>query len=129
MISAGEHVARYVAGAIGKCQTEAIKAMTPTRAAVDDYFAHISALMPRTAWAAAGRSWFKAARGGALGLVTALHPGSRLHFFRALERFRGEDWEYVYDDDAAGNRFAYLGNGLATTDLDPAADKAWYLDL
>ena len=125
--TAGEHVARYVAGVIGKCQTEAVKAIAPSRAAVDDYFAHVCALMPRTAWAADGRSWFKAGR--AAGPVTGPHPGSRLHFFAALQRFRGEDFEYVYDDDAAGNRFAYLGNGLSTTDLGPAADKAWYLDL
>ncbi|KAL2022759.1 hypothetical protein VTK56DRAFT_4575 [Thermocarpiscus australiensis] len=120
-----EHIAKYITGVIRKCQTEGIKAIAPSRAAVDDYFAHITAFMPRTAWAAAGRSWFKSGRED--GPVTALHPGSRIHFFHMLERFRGEDWEYVYDDPSQ-NRFAYLGNGFSTKELDPSFDSTWYLD-
>lgn len=119
-----EHIAKYITAAIKKCQTESIKALAPSRAAVDDYFAHITAFMPRTAWAApGGRSWFKNGRED--GPVTALHPGSRIHFFHMLERFRGEDWEYVYE---GGNRFGYLGNGFSTKELDPQGDSTWYLD-
>lgn len=123
-----EHIAKYIASAIRKCQTEGIKALAPSAAAVDDYFEHISAFMPRTAWAApGGRSWFKDGR--AEGPVTALHPGSRIHFFHMLERFRGEDWEYVYENAGARqNRFAYLGNGFSTKELGPGADSTWYLD-
>ncbi|KAK4217664.1 hypothetical protein QBC37DRAFT_39521 [Rhypophila decipiens] len=120
-----EHIAKYIARAIKKCQTEGIRAMSPSNAAVDDYFEHISAFMPRTAWAAPGRSWFKAGRLD--GPVTALHPGSRTHFFHMLESFRGEDWDYVYDN-AAQNRFAYLGNGYSSKELDPDGDATWYLD-
>ncbi|KAK3301009.1 uncharacterized protein B0H64DRAFT_414697 [Chaetomium fimeti] len=115
-----EHIAKYITRAIHKCQTEGIKALAPSQGAVDDYFAHISAFMPRTAWGAAGtggRSWFR--NGRADGPVTALHPGSRVHFFHMLEGFRGEDWEFV---------FAYLGNGFSTKELDPRGDTAWYLD-
>ncbi|KAK7752722.1 hypothetical protein SLS62_005274 [Diatrype stigma] len=126
-----EHVARYVARVIRKCQTEGIKAAAPSSAAAADYAEHVAAFMPRTAWAAPGRSWFKGGR--ADGPVTALHPGSRVHFLHMLERLRGEDWDFVYDyDDAAqgkgGNRFAYLGNGFSTRELDPAFDSTWYLD-
>jgi len=81
--------------------------------------------MPRTAWAADGKSWFK--RGQAHGPVTALHPGSRIHFYHMLERFRGEDFEYVYDNTRQ-NRFAYLGNGFSTKELGPNGDTTWYLD-
>ncbi|KAK3336560.1 hypothetical protein B0T19DRAFT_437312 [Cercophora scortea] len=122
-----EHVAKYITGVIKKCQTEGIKALSPSRAAVDDYFEHISAFMPRTAWAAGGRSWFKNGRQD--GPVTALHPGSRAHFFRMLARFRAEDFEYVYDDEnPTQNRFAYLGNGYAMEELVKGADTTWYLD-
>ncbi|KAK4188533.1 hypothetical protein QBC35DRAFT_192924 [Podospora australis] len=120
-----EHIAKYITGIIKKCQTEGIKAIVPSQAAVDDYFEHITAFMPRTTWAAPGRSWFK--NGRQEGPVTALHPGSRIHFFHMLERFRGEDWEYVYDN-AKQNRFAYLGNGFSTKELDPKGDSTWYLD-
>ncbi|KAL2135631.1 hypothetical protein VTI74DRAFT_7581 [Chaetomium olivicolor] len=122
-----EHIAKYIVSVIRKCQTERIKAIAPSRAAVDDYFEHITAFMPRTVWGApGGRSWFK--NGLEDGPVTALHPGSRIHFFHMLERFRGEDWEYVYEDEARENRFAYLGNGFSTKELGPDADTAWYLD-
>ncbi|KAK3329566.1 hypothetical protein B0H66DRAFT_610478 [Apodospora peruviana] len=119
-----EHIAQYITGVIKKCQMEGIKAISPSQAAVDDYFEHISAFMPRTAWAAKGRSWFKSGR--ADGPVTALHPGTRIHFFHMLEHFRGEDWDYVYDNTGQ-NRFAYLGNGYSTKELDPAGDTTWYL--
>ncbi|KAJ4295958.1 hypothetical protein N0V88_004660 [Collariella sp. IMI 366227] len=122
-----EHISKYIVSIIRKCQTEGIKAMSPSRAAVDDYFEHITAFMPRTVWGApGGRSWFK--NGRAEGPVTALHPGSRIHFFHMLEQFRGEDWEYVYEEGARGNRFAYLGNGSSTKESGPDADTTWYLD-
>ncbi|KAK4151191.1 hypothetical protein C8A00DRAFT_17382 [Chaetomidium leptoderma] len=123
-----EHIAKYITAVIKKCQAEAVKAIVPSRAAVDDYFEHITAFMPRTTWAApgGGRSWFKG-NGLEEGPVTALHPGSRIHFFHMLERFRGEDWEYTYLH-AAGNRFGYLGNGFSTRELDPSGDSTWYLD-
>lgn len=85
--------------------------------------------MPRTAWAAPGRSWFKMGR--AEGPVVALHPGSRTHFFHTLESFRAEDYEIAYDVAGEGsrqNRFLYLGNGFSTRELGEGADMTWYLD-
>ncbi|OIW35313.1 FAD/NAD(P)-binding domain-containing protein [Coniochaeta ligniaria NRRL 30616] len=120
-----EHIAKYICGIIKKCQTEGIKSIVPSQAAVDDYFEHITTFMPRTAWASSCRSWFKGGKED--GPVVALHPGSRIHFFHMLERFRGEDWEYVYDNDRQ-NRFEYLGNGFSTKELDPSVDSTWYLD-
>jgi hypothetical protein len=120
-----EHIARYITRIMVKCQTEGIKAIVPSHTAVEDYTQHIAAFMPRTAWSSSGRSWFKG--GNEDGPVTALHPGSRIHFFHMLEKFRGEDWEYVYNNPSQ-NRFGYLGNGFSTKELDPAVDSTWYLD-
>ncbi|KAH9888242.1 FAD/NAD(P)-binding domain-containing protein [Xylariomycetidae sp. FL2044] len=122
-----EHIARYITRAIRKCQTESIKALAPSCAATDEYNEHVAAFMPRTAWASPCRSWFKG--GKEHGPVTALHPGSRIHFFHMLESFRGEDWEYVYDGGYGANRFAHLGNGFSTRELSGAeGDSTWYLD-
>ncbi|KUI57244.1 Putative sterigmatocystin biosynthesis monooxygenase stcW [Cytospora mali] len=127
-----EHIAKYIVRILKKCQTEHIRALAPIQDAVDDYNEHVAHFMPRTAWAAPGRSWFKAGKED--GPVVALHPGSRIHFFHMLDQFRGEDFEYVYDgaEDATGkakqNRFAYLGNGFSVRELDPEFDSAWYLD-
>ncbi|KAI1412587.1 FAD/NAD(P)-binding domain-containing protein [Hypoxylon sp. FL1857] len=120
-----EHIARYIARVIIKCQTEGIKAIVPSDAAVADYGQHVATFMPRTAWASSCKSWFKGGKED--GPVTALHPGSRVHFFHMLERFRGEDWEYVYDNPTQ-NRFWYLGNGFSKRELDPKIDGTWYLE-
>ncbi|KAI0117329.1 FAD/NAD(P)-binding domain-containing protein [Daldinia grandis] len=120
-----EHIARYITRIINKCQKEGIKAIVPSDAAVDDYSQHVATFMPRTAWASPGKSWFKG--GTEDGPVTALHPGSRVHFFQMLEHFRGEDFDYVYDNPAH-NRFHYLGNGFSARELDPNADSTWYLE-
>ncbi|KAI0154842.1 hypothetical protein GGR57DRAFT_502038 [Xylariaceae sp. FL1272] len=120
-----EHIARYITRIIKKCQVEGIKSICPQDAAIADFSEHIAAFMPRTSWAASCSSWFK---GGKVdGPVTALHPGSRIHFFHMLENFRGEDWDYVYDSRSA-NRFNYLGNGFSTKEFDPKGDSTWYLE-
>ncbi|KAH8660936.1 hypothetical protein BGZ60DRAFT_471767 [Tricladium varicosporioides] len=116
-----EHVATYICTIIAKCQTESILSISPTPSALSDFSEHINAFMPRTAWSGSCRSWFK--DGKEEGPVTALHPGSRIHWFHMLERFRGEDFEYVRE---AKNRFKYLGNGFSTMELGQG-DKTWYL--
>ncbi|KAG8165099.1 hypothetical protein KVR01_005374 [Diaporthe batatas] len=127
-----EHIAKYIVRILKKCQTEHIRAIAPTQGAVDDFNEHIEHFMPRTAWGAPGRSWFKAGKED--GPVVALHPGSRVHFFHMLEGLRGEDFEYVYDCEAGAaakakqNRFAYLGNGFSVRELDQSFDSTWYLD-
>ncbi|KAL3460223.1 FAD/NAD(P)-binding domain-containing protein [Aspergillus heterothallicus] len=118
-----EHIAKYLTRIIKKCQVEGIKAMSPSQAAVDELYEHTQSFMPRTAWTANCVSWFK--NGTADGPVTALHPGSRIHFFHMLEEFRGEDWEYRYMNRR--NRFQYLGNGFSTKE-DEGEDSTWYLN-
>ena len=120
-----EQVAKYITRIIRKCQTESIKAIAPSEKAVKDFSIHTSKFMPRTAWASSCRSWFK--NGSADGPVTALHPGSRIHFIQMLEDFRGEDFEYVYDNPSQ-NRFHYLGDGYSVRELDEDIDSTWYLD-
>jgi hypothetical protein len=107
-----------------KCQTEGIKSIEPKHEAVDDFYEHMKVFMPRTAWAGSCRSWFKGGKEN--GPVTALHPGSRIHFFSMLDRFRGEDYNYTYLN-GRGNRFGYLGNGFSLKEFD-GSDSTAYLD-
>ncbi|KAL4798070.1 FAD/NAD(P)-binding domain-containing protein [Aspergillus venezuelensis] len=118
-----EHIAKYLVQIIKKCQTENIKSISPSQSAVNDFVEHTRAFMPRTAWSGNCISWFK--NGTVDGPVTALHAGSRIHFFHMLERFRGEDWNYTYLDSR--NRFQYLGNGFSTKEQGEG-DSTWYLD-
>ncbi|KAF4867728.1 FAD-binding monooxygenase moxY [Colletotrichum siamense] len=118
-----EHIAKYLVRIIKKCQMEGISAIAPQHSAVDELFEHTQTFMPRTAWSGNCISWFK---GGTIdGPVTALHPGSRIHFFHMLENFRGEDWEYTRVNKQ--NRFQFLGNGFSTKELGDE-DGTWYLD-
>lgn len=117
-----EHIAKYLVKLMQKCQTQGIKSISPKQEAVSDFLEHIQNFMPRTAWSAKCRSWFK--NGKATGPITALHPGSRIHWFHMLEEFRGEDFDYVR---RTKNRFSYLGNGFSTREM-PGADQTWYLD-
>ncbi|PPQ83905.1 hypothetical protein CVT25_000700 [Psilocybe cyanescens] len=55
--------------------------------------------------------------------VTALWPGSSMHYQEAIADPRYEDWEIKY----AGNRFAFLGNGYSRTETDTTADWAYYI--
>jgi hypothetical protein len=71
------------------------------------------------------RSWFK--NGQVHGPVTAIWPGSRLHYFETLSNPRFEDFDVVYWKD--GNRFAYLGNGYTETELEEESNPVWYFDV
>jgi hypothetical protein len=77
--------------------------------------------MKRTVWHDPCRSWYKSL--GPEGPVTALWPGSTLHYIEALQELRLEDWDVKY----TGNRFAWLGNGYSQTEIDPTADWGFYI--
>jgi hypothetical protein len=73
--------------------------------------------------AIACRSWFK--NGKIHGPVTAIYPGSRLHFFEVLKNVRWEDYDIDY---RSGNRFQFMGNGFTHCECDPEGDPVWYFD-
>jgi hypothetical protein len=77
--------------------------------------------MERTVWHDPCRSWYKAA--GPEGKITALWPGSTLHYMEALSELRLEDWDVKYE----GNRFAWLGNGYSQCEIDTTADWGYYI--
>ncbi|KIW33870.1 uncharacterized protein PV07_00685 [Cladophialophora immunda] len=117
-----EQCSKYVMQLITKAQTENIKAYDVKQAACDDFLTHIHHFMPRTAWAAKCRSWFK--NGTVDGPILAIHPGSRIHWFHSLERPKFEDFDYTY---WTNNRFSYLGNGFSTREMD-GGDDTWFLE-
>lgn len=59
------------------------------------------------------------------GPVTAIYPGSRLHFFEVMKNVRWEDYDIDY---VTGNRFQFFGNGFSQTEIDPDGDPVWYFD-
>lgn len=87
-----KHLTKCMLKMIYKAQMENIKAMSPSAAAIQELTERSDNFLARMAWSSSCRSWFK--NGRIDGLVTALHPGSRLHWFRMLEEPRYEDWEW-----------------------------------
>ncbi|KAF5373273.1 hypothetical protein D9615_007390 [Tricholomella constricta] len=111
----------YMLKFANRWQTENIRSFSPKREAVDEFVAHKDEFMKGTVWEHDCRSWYKA--GSVSGKVSALWPGSTLHYMEAIAEPRYEDWEITYK----GNRFAWLGNGFSQTELDGTADWAYYI--
>ena len=108
---------------ISHMQQTSIKNLAPKRTAAEELWVHTHELLKRTAWSSSCSSWFK--NGKKHGPVTAIWPGSRLHWFETLEGPRFEDFDIQYH----GNRFSHLGNGYTFTELDVDANVVWYFDV
>lgn len=72
-------------------------------------------------WHEECRSWYK--NNSVSGKVTALWPGSTLHYLEAMSDVRADDWNLDYNT----NRFSWLGNGFSQTEVDRTADWAYYV--
>ncbi|KAF3911872.1 hypothetical protein AA313_de0209649 [Arthrobotrys entomopaga] len=116
-----EAQADYICRIITRIQQHGIKSIQVKTEAVDDFIAHKDQFMERTVWQEDCKSWYK--RGTADGKITALWPGSTLHYLECLKDVRYEDYHVEY----FGNRFSYLGNGMTRLELTEDADLATYI--
>ncbi|PGH19126.1 hypothetical protein AJ80_04204 [Polytolypa hystricis UAMH7299] len=121
LLSAIEVQADYMLNLVNRWQTENWAMFSPKEEAVRDFIAYKDEYMKKTIWVEPCRSWYK--NNTAEGKVTALWPGSSLHYIEAMKDVRYEDWDIKYD----GNRFAWLGNGYSQTELDKLADTGYYI--
>jgi hypothetical protein len=106
---------------INRWQIENIHSFAPKTEAVEDFIAHKDQFMKRTVWDEQCRSWYK--NNSATAKVSALWPGSTLHYIEAMQDVRYDDWDIKY----TGSRFDWLGNGYSQTELDDTADWAYYI--
>ncbi|KAJ6143406.1 monooxygenase [Penicillium samsonianum] len=118
-----EWYTRYIFQMIEKMQTENIKSFEVKEDAVKDLYDHTHELMKRLVWSSPCRSWFK--NGKIHGPVTAIYPGSRLHFFEMLKNVRWEDYKLEYK---GANRFQFMGNGFTHCESSVEGDPVWYFD-
>ncbi|KAF2968091.1 hypothetical protein GQX73_g5504 [Xylaria multiplex] len=110
----------YICMLIDYYQTTNMKMFVPKEEAVKDFIQYKDYFMSRTVWSDPCHSWYKNRRDGK---ITALWPGSTLHYVECMKDVRLDDFEITY----AGNRFAWLGNGFSQTELDETADWAYYI--
>jgi hypothetical protein len=114
---------RYMFQMVTKLQEENIKCFDPKKEAIHDFYNHTHELMKRLVWSSACRSWFK--NGKTHGPVTAIWPGSRLHYFEVMKKVRYEDLNITY---RSNNRFQFMGNGYTETEIDKDGNAVWYFD-
>jgi hypothetical protein len=102
VLCAIEAQADYMLTIIDRYQTSNIHSISPKREAVDDFIAWKNDFMKNTVWADPCRSWYKSNQIDSP--ITALWPGSTLHYMEAISEVRWEDFEVKYNS----NRFAWL---------------------
>lgn len=100
VLSAIELQADYMCKLIDHWQTHNIKKFSPKKEAVDDFIAHKNMFMSRTVWNDPCRSWYKSGQIDAP--ITALWPGSTLHYIEALSDLRMEDFNVEYVQQLCG---------------------------
>ncbi|GMG13343.1 unnamed protein product [Aspergillus oryzae] len=118
-----ERTCDYVAAIIAKLQRDRIATIQPKPDACMAFRGYCERFFRKTVFSMSCRSWYK--RGTEDGPVTALWPGSCLHFAKVLENPRFEDYEYTYLD---GRDMAWMGNGFTTPELDASVPASAYLD-
>lgn len=111
----------YMLHWLDRWQTENIRTFSPKLEAIDDFTAFTDAFMEPTVWKENCRSWYKGH--SVTGRVSALWPGSSVHYLEAVQQVREDDWDVVYE----GNRFMWLGNGFSRAEADAEGDRAWYI--
>lgn len=114
---------RYMFQMVTKLQQENIKCFEPKKEAIQDFYNYTHELLKRLVWSSVCRSWFK--NGNSHGPVTAVWPGSRLHYFEVMKKVRYEDFNITY---RSNNRFQFMGNGYTETEIDPDGNPVWYFD-
>ncbi|RAK98790.1 flavin-containing monooxygenase [Aspergillus ibericus CBS 121593] len=112
--------ADYMLQWVKKIAREDIHSIVVTDSATALYNCHAQANLKHTVWSSNCNGWYN--NGTA---VTAMYPGSVLHFKEAISQIRGEDFDIRYKNTA--NPFAYLGNGELEWEGTEGGDLAFYL--
>ncbi|KAF3010374.1 hypothetical protein E8E14_010060 [Neopestalotiopsis sp. 37M] len=110
-----EATSDYFIRLLRKVIRQRVKALDVRPEAQQDFDTHTQSVMRDMVWTGSCRSWFKR---GIDGKVTALWPGSSLHYMQTLAENRWEDYSW----DHAVERFSYWGSGISWIE-DPSVDK------
>ncbi|KAL2014882.1 hypothetical protein VTN00DRAFT_2407 [Thermoascus crustaceus] len=125
VLSSFGFVSDYVLKWARKIATEDIRSIVPRDDVIKQYNIYLQEVLRRTAWNGDCKSWYRKGRTNQYRTgITAIYPGSLMHFRSMLEEIRGEDFDIKY---RSPNRFRFYGNGLTDLDMTDGADLAFYL--
>ncbi|KAE8379064.1 putative flavin-binding monooxygenase [Aspergillus bertholletiae] len=116
--------AGYMLEWLEKIATDDIKSIVVKDSVVRDYNKFVQESMKRCVWSKGCHAWYSKKNEGADNTVTAVYPGSVLHFKACMEKIRSEDFDIEY---TTSNPFRFMGNGQLAFEQDPAGDTAYYL--
>lgn len=123
LIEAFNWTADWMVKVLTKMSTEGIKSMTPNAAAVDEFVKYGEEVHKTLVWTDSCQSWYKKNRVD--GRVTAAFGGSALLYKKLISELRMEDFDVEY---RSRNRFAFMGNGFTSYELDDDSDLSWYIE-
>lgn len=115
LIGALEATADYFIRLLRKMMKQKVSSFNIREDVQADFDSHTEDFMQRMVWTGSCRSWFK----NSDGKITAIWPGSGLHYREFLQSDRWEDWEWKY----ARNRFQYWGLGFSSAETVGESDK------
>lgn len=119
-----EATADYFIKILQKVMREDVVSINVREEAQADFNSHTQQLMKTMVWSGPCNSWYKSKQGK----VTAVWPGSSLHYREVLASCRWEDFEWRY----SGNRFACWGQGFSDVEKAGkinAEDLAYYMEV
>lgn len=120
---AGFHaMGAFVLRVIEKMQADNIRSFAPKRQVAEAFMRHCEKFHEASVFSDECRSWYK---DNETGKVTAVWPGSAVHYAEALRTPRWEHYDLDYRNPT--NMFAWLGNGFVKELTDPALDAAYYV--
>ena len=120
--SAIDWAANYILKWADKVAREGIKSFDVKQKVQDDWNVWGDELLKRTVWASGCRSWYK--NGTTDGRISALYPGSILHFKDLVANIRGEDFNIEYRNEK--NMWGFLGDGFTQLEVDNG-DLGYYM--
>lgn len=127
LLSAFGFITDYILQWAFKIAEEDIHSICVKDEIVEAFNIYIQQVLRRTAWNRECESWYKKGRKDEYRTgITAIYPGSMMHFKSMLEKIRPEDFNIKY---RSANPFKFYGCGLTELDLSSdQPDLSYYLE-
>ncbi|OJJ05818.1 hypothetical protein ASPVEDRAFT_87153 [Aspergillus versicolor CBS 583.65] len=115
----------YMLDWIEKIAREDIKSVVVKDSVVASFNRYAVQSLKRNVWSKGCTGWYgKKDASGENKVVTAMYPGSILHYKEFIKTIRGEHFDIRYN---SSNPFRYLGNGELEMERAEGGDMAYYL--
>ena len=122
ILIAVEQQASYITQMLSKFQKENARSFAVSAKATKDVNAWKDNYMDYTVWTNGCRSWYQDRKNG--NRISALWPGSTLHYIEAIQAPRYEDWQWDYQPGS--NPWSFLGNGFSSAE-GRGGELGWYI--